>query len=310
MSLVSVLIPSHNAALWIAQAIGSALAQTAAVEVIVIDDGSTDGTVEIIRSFGDRIRWETGPNRGAPAARNRALELASGEWVQYLDADDYLMPHKIADQLAALQTLPETDVIYGPETVEWREGGEVRTTVLPIDPPHDPWYLLALWRLPQTGAPLWRRAALLDIGGWREDQPCCQEHELYLRLLIAGKRFTYHSSGGAVYRRFATGTLSTKDLPRARAERMKIERRLEEHLDAKGELSDQRQWAIDQARFNMARSAWPVDRAEAQRLHDAISSRHFRPVGLAAPRVYRLAYRLVGFERSEILAKVFRMSRT
>ena len=91
--LVSILIPCYNAERWIAQAIESALAQTwSEKEVIVVDDGSTDHSLEVIRQFDGRISWETGLNRGGNAARNRLLELARGEWLQYLDADDYLRP--------------------------------------------------------------------------------------------------------------------------------------------------------------------------------------------------------------------------
>lgn len=83
--LVSIIIPCYNAADYVGEAIESALAQTySPTEVIVIDDGSTDGSLDLLRSFGDRIRWETGPNRGACTARTRGLALAMGlvlfEW--------------------------------------------------------------------------------------------------------------------------------------------------------------------------------------------------------------------------------------
>ena len=81
---VSILIPCYNAARWVGQAIDSAIGQTHPdKEVIVVDDGSTDGSLEIIKSFGNRIRWESGPNRGGNAARNRLLEMARGDWLQY-----------------------------------------------------------------------------------------------------------------------------------------------------------------------------------------------------------------------------------
>src|SRR5438128_899411 len=98
--LVSILIPCYNAERWIGEAISSALAQTwSEKEIIVVDDGSTDGSLQQIRKFDGLVRWETGPNRGGNAARNRLLELAKGEWLQYLDADDYLLPDKIAKQM-------------------------------------------------------------------------------------------------------------------------------------------------------------------------------------------------------------------
>ena len=79
--LVSILIPCFNAKRFVHEAIESALRQTwPEKEVIVVDDGSQDGSLEVIKNFGDSIRWETGPNRGGNVARNRLLELAKGEW--------------------------------------------------------------------------------------------------------------------------------------------------------------------------------------------------------------------------------------
>lgn len=299
----SILIPVYNSERYITQAVESALAQGPGIEIIVIDDGSTDGTVDRLHTFDGRIKWETGPNCGAPSARNRALTLASAPWVQYLDADDYLLTGKVAAQLAVVADRPEVDVLYGRETIEWHGHGAVNCTWEPIDPPRDPWVLLARWLLPQTGGPLWRKEALLDVGGWKIGQPCCQEHELYLRLLMAGKRFMYNDAArGAVYRRFDTGTLSTNKPAKVRAERAKIEARLEQHLAENGDLTPIRQHAIDQARFEMARAAWPYDRSEARGHHAAIRSKFFRPVGPAAPQAYRAIYRMFGFEIAEKFA--------
>lgn len=99
---VSIIVPCFNKRDYVAQAIESALAQTHCCEVIVIDDGSTDGSLDVVKSFDGKIYWETGPNRGGSAARNRGLEVATGDWIQFLDADDILPPEKIALQLAAL----------------------------------------------------------------------------------------------------------------------------------------------------------------------------------------------------------------
>ena len=307
---VSILIPCFNAERWIGQAIESALAQSwPNKEVIVVDDGSTDGSAEIASGYGERIRFERAPNRGSNPTRNRLLELAQGDWLQYLDADDYLKPEKVASQVAALDDHPDVDVLFGPSIVEWHANGSTYVTFEEIRQPHDPWQLLALWRLPQTGAPLWRKSAVKEVGAWAVGQPCCQEHELYLRLLMAGKRFRYDRATGSVYRRFATGSLSTRDPALVRGERLKIEKRLEDHLQSIGELTPERQWAINQGRFEMARIAWNQNRSEARAILATIAAaKSFRPVGPAAPPLYRLAFRLLGFEVAERIAAINRIA--
>ena len=309
---VSVLIPCYNAERWVGQAIESALSQSATVEVIVYNDGSTDNSLEVIKGFGDKIRVLDETNKGAPTARSALLAHASHDWIQYLDADDYLLPEKIRQQLEYVTVHPDVDVFYGPVWIEWRDqnwdqiGGELDRS--PIPEPHDPWHLLALWRLPQTGGPIWRKSAIQDVGGWKLDQPCCQEHELYLRFLKHGKTFFHTPEGGAVYRRFDTGTVSTQNMGLVRLERTKIEQEIERHLVEQNALTPARKWAINQARFEMARNAWAADKSEARQLQRAISASmpDFVPAGPAAPRSYLRLYKLMGFEFSENVAAMSR----
>src|SRR6185436_8211693 len=142
LPLVSILIPCYNAERWIRQCIESALGQTYPnKEVIVVDDGSKDASLEVIKKFGDRIRWETGPNRGGNAARNRLLELARGEWRQYLDADDYLLPDKIAEQMEFLAANSGADIVFSPVVLEHCSEIGTRREVSAIPEPHDPWIL-------------------------------------------------------------------------------------------------------------------------------------------------------------------------
>ncbi|MEE4538583.1 MAG: glycosyltransferase [Erythrobacter sp.] len=308
----TIIIPAYNAEKWICGAIESALGQNGVdVEVVVVDDGSSDRTLDLIRRFEPQIRWESSPNLGAPSARNRGLALATTPWVSFLDADDYLRPQKIKDQLSQLSTASDIDVIYGPVTIEWHSKNGVRTQVHQTSMPDDPWASLALWELPQTGSPLFRRQALIDIGGWKEDQPCCQEHDLYLRLLMAGKMFHHSGTNGAVYRRFETGTLSTSNIARVWRERLKIEARLERHLNERDMITPLRQWAINQARFEIARSAWSQERHIALRAHQAItqSGAAFAPRGNAGPVAYRALYRVFGFSFAQKVAEATRSLR-
>jgi glycosyltransferase involved in cell wall biosynthesis len=305
-TFVSILIPCHNSERWVARTIESALAQTwAESEVIVVDDGSTDKSLEIIRSFGQRIRWESGPNRGANAARNRLLEMARGDWLQYLDADDYLIPDKVERQVGHLAAHSSAEVVFGPAILEYSLNETARREALPIPEPHDPWILLARWYLPQTGACLWRKQAVVAAGGWKPDQPCCQEHELYLRMLMAGNRFTYCAHPGSVYRQWGGDTLCNRNVPEVRRRRLEIEQRAEDFLRRKGDLSPSRLHAINLARFEIARSEWKTDECFARSILERIYETEpgFVPDDTpAAPPRYRIALRFLGFPRTERLA--------
>jgi len=102
--LVSILIPAYNAEKWIAETLRSAQAQTwERKEIIVVDDGSRDGTLEVAQQFASgSVRVIRQENQGAAAARNTALSLSQGDYIQWLDADDLLAPDKIARQMEAL----------------------------------------------------------------------------------------------------------------------------------------------------------------------------------------------------------------
>jgi hypothetical protein len=305
--LVSILIPCFNNARWVAQAIDSALAQTGpAIEVIVVDDGSTDDSLSIIKSFEGRIHWESGPNRGAPAARNRLLDLARGEWLQYLDADDYLRPGKIERQLAVANKHPDCDVVYSATACEVKREEGLVTVDEVVREPHDPWILLAHWELPQTGGSLWQKKRLQQVGGWRVDQPCCQEHELYLRLLQAGSRFEHCEGCLSVYRFWDHGgRISDRLRDETYRQRLLILDRIEAFLIETKQLSQARHQAINDTRHATARALWHSDHKWALRVAESIRSSdpdYFPRRQPHGPPLYVLMYRLLGFHAAQMLA--------
>lgn len=310
---VSILIPCFNAAQWVGQAIQSAIDQSYSdKEIIVYDDGSSDGSLDVIREYDQSIRWEAGDHVGGNAARNWLLAQASGDWIQYLDADDYLLPQKVKQQVEFINHVPGVDVVYSPVIMEYHSDHATSREILEIPKPHDEWVLLARWYLPQTGAPLWRKQTLVDCGGWKVDQPACQEHELYLRMLIRGKEFEYFPQAGAVYRQWSEETVCKRDPAVVRKLRFEIEQRAEHFLEQTGRITPVRRWSINMARFELARKAWQTDREEALEYMNEIhnSEPEFVPKGSAAPELYQLVYRTLGFRAAEIIAGLRREALT
>jgi glycosyltransferase involved in cell wall biosynthesis len=113
MKTVSVIIPAYNHAPYLRAAIDSALAQTYAPhEVIVVDDGSTDETPQILASYGDRIRAIRQPNGGVASARNAGIAAASGDYLAFLDSDDLWEPRKLELQMARFDADPSLGLIH------------------------------------------------------------------------------------------------------------------------------------------------------------------------------------------------------
>ena len=109
---VSVVIPAHNAARFLRDAIDSVLDQEALLEVLVVDDGSTDDTATIAAGYGPPVRCLSQPNQGVAVARNLGIEASRGGLVAFLDADDTWLPSKLARQVAALVGQPDHGLCY------------------------------------------------------------------------------------------------------------------------------------------------------------------------------------------------------
>lgn len=209
---VTIVIPAFNARKWIVEAIESARAQTyKSCEIIVVDDGSTDGTDDLLAErYGAGIQRVRQENRGLAAARNAGLARATGAYVQFLDADDLLLPAKIAAQVAALEGRPEFDVAYSdfaffaddparpsPSGFENRfASGEVLRSLL-----EDNFIVVH--------AALSRTEAVRRIGGFDERFRACEDYDLWLRLAAAGSRFLHTPGVPALYRR-TPGSMSAR----------------------------------------------------------------------------------------------------
>lgn len=182
--LISVIIPAYNAAEFVVGAIESALAQTyEPIEVIVVDDGSTDDTAEVLAPLADDIRYVQQENRGLAGARNRGIIESQGELVAFLDADDKWMPEKLARQWRWLTEHPEAGLVHS-DLMFWRpETGEVFYEARPRAKYAGDCYtrlFFESWVTPSTV--LVRRACLERAGMFDERFRWVEDVDLWLRI--------------------------------------------------------------------------------------------------------------------------------
>jgi glycosyltransferase involved in cell wall biosynthesis len=198
LPLVSILIPAYNVAPYIGDTLRSVFAQTFNdFEVIVINDGSpdTDEFERVLAPFRERIRYLKQENGGASAARNAGLRAARGEFVAFLDADDFWMPSYLEDQLAVVRErncdLVCADALIVGESPD--AGRSYFDAVMEAAPPTEVTFLdlLSGERSLITSGVLVRREHILEVGLFDEKLRNAQDFDLWLRLARRGSRMAY-----------------------------------------------------------------------------------------------------------------------
>ena len=181
MTAISVIIPSYNRAHTLKRALDSVLRQTRpADEIIVVDDGSTDNTEQLIQQQYPQVIYVKQTNQGVSAARNRAIETASGEWLALLDSDDEWLPNKLATQLALLEHQPGYRLIHSDEI--WIRNG-VRVNQMKKHAKSGGWIFencLPLCAISPSAAMI-QRDLFAEVGLFDEDLPACEDYDLWLR---------------------------------------------------------------------------------------------------------------------------------
>ena len=180
---VSVIIPTYNRDAWVTEAVASVLAQTFQdFEVLVVDDGSTDGTMEALATFGDQVRViRRAERRGVSAARNLGAAAATGDWLAFLDSDDLWLPDKLAHQVKYLKARPDLVICQTEET--WiRNGVRVNAPEACRKVAGDI-FLPSLQRcLVSPSAVMLHRRLFHEMGGFDETLPAAEDYDLWLRI--------------------------------------------------------------------------------------------------------------------------------
>jgi glycosyltransferase involved in cell wall biosynthesis len=303
----SVIIPCHNAERWIGEAVDSCLNQTyQPIEIVAVDDGSTDASLAVLRSYGAAIKLLSGPNRGGNHARNHGFAHSRGEYIQFLDADDYLLPEKIGRQVAFLEQTG-ADVVYGdwlhrfehPDGTSTLSEESIAGEQLDVLEA-----LLAGWWTANMTL-LTRRHVVERCGGWDESIKVGQDRDFFVMVSILGVDIRYQPGCHSVYRRYGDVTLSTSSRRIWSEEHLRVLEKAEHQLAATGRFVPRYRVAMAKSYFHLARAYYDLDAATYERLLEKTLelSPDFRP---DESRLYNAVWRLSGFAGAEKLAKIKR----
>lgn len=192
--MISVIIPCFNSEEYITRAIESVLNQTYRnCEIILVDNNSTDNTYNLLQDYMERfpkiIHVYKETKKGAPAARNKGLREATGEWIQFLDSDDELLPAKLESQIAVARN-SKVDIIVGEchmyKTIKGKT--DIKTRGVEAG---NVWKALLTSKLGITSSNLWRREAVLSAGEWNETRSSSQEYDLIFRMLKQNDKINF-----------------------------------------------------------------------------------------------------------------------
>lgn len=199
MVKVSIIIPTYNRAQLLPRALETVLSQTYKdFEVIVVDDGSTDNTPEIMKQFEGRVKYIRKENGGSASARNRGIEESKGEYIAFLDSDDYWMPEKLAEQVKILDAYPKVGIVYGRMPIVNEKGERLGTKPAGVSGKNFK-ELLEVWGDLPTSTVMTRKVCFDKAGMFDTALATMQDIDMWLRISryydlyeIEGKVLAYY----------------------------------------------------------------------------------------------------------------------
>ena len=305
---VSVIIPSFNARPFIRQAIESVLpGHRFPVEVVVVDDGSTDGSADHAEATSPSVRVLRQQNRGACAARNVGMAVSRGPLLMFLDADDFVAPGTLDALANALVDNPGTSLAVCPWSVVKPEGHVNPGGGVPPPVAKEREDLLTEWLLGRFTPPcavLWRREALLAIGGWDEKVLKNQDGDVVMRALADGATAIRARNGMGYYRDHTDGrpAISQKRGMQFSCSQFAVLLRVESMLVRRGALETYRV-PLARAFHRLSRDAAVVD-ARLSRLIDKHGRALAGWAGIPGRFPSRVAEGLIGSVRMERVARM------
>jgi len=260
--LVSIIIPCYNSEDWIAETIQSCLSQTynKPIEIIVINDGSTDNSLQQIEKYKNYIVLESGPNQGSCHARNKGIKLSTGYYIMFLDSDDVILPTTIEALVNALDNM-ENKIAVCP-WYHYIKDGE-RWVIAKREDKKSNFSMLDDIRRDLRGdgfpihAALWPRVVVESVGEWDQTTVPNDDGDFRMRALLQGSHIIRIQQGGAYYRVHSTKSLSNNTALNAFKGRLRTLNKITESMISQDIL---RKYQLDLAKayHNLARTAFEM----------------------------------------------------
>ncbi len=288
----SVVIPFYNAEATLSRAIDSTLSQHGVtLQILLIDNNSTDQSRDIAQSYADKyenITLHIESTQGANHARNLGLDLADNEWIQYLDADDELLPNKIYHQLS-IDNLEKVDIILSPFR-EYTVTGKVID--YEIDSCNDIPLSIIRGKYGITTSILWRKSAIESVNGWNTNQSSHQEQELLFRLSIQNKRFVYFDKSESIIHEQENSISHSANFP---ITGVKLLKKIEDYFIKTNTLTQQRKIAIQNQYYNKILWAYKINPSETKPYLNLIDQKYN---AIDRPWYHKVLTRIIGLKNT------------
>ena len=243
--MISIIMPCYNCQSFVSRAIESVLKQTYTDwELILVNNNSDDQTQSVLDSYcalyPDKVFTYMEITPGAPAARNKGLQYAKGEWIQFLDSDDELYPDKIERQIEIAQK-NNCDIVSGAYYLNKLVDGKV-LNILKVPRNADIWKSLISSKLGITSANLWRKESVVAVGGWDENMTSSQEYDMLFRMIVAHAVIAFDMDPRTIVyslENSVSNSLNKQRLIRILENRVSLRLRIKQYLSNEGLLTNQ-----------------------------------------------------------------------
>ncbi len=303
--LVSVIIPCFNAERYISECVDSVLAQSyQEIEIICVDNNSIDSTLSVLKNLEHthtgKIKIYSEKSKGASFARNKGLAESNGEWIQFLDADDVLLPNKIEHQITLIKN-NHFDIVVGSYLYEKNSERSK------IEIAKNSWIGLVKGRLGITSSNLWRKEKIVEVGGW-DILSSSQESNLMFKLLKANAEVIFDDSFNTIIKNQDQNSISNSSRAQNWLRYIDLRIQIWNYLAQGEKLNFEITKVLKSIVFDSIRALYSCDKIQGVNYYQKhVLGKYIPESSQATSKLYIISYKIVGFVIAEKIFFVFRL---